>query len=234
MPQSTTRGSSRRSRRASPTRTSCRRNTAGCRIHLRRALADRAGRPRGHRHRAGRTPPGRRPRAAASASPPHHQPGGQAGQSARPAPAADTGRKAWTTTAGDTIRLRFATATCAPCPVRDQCTRSTQYGRQLTVRPQDQDPFLERVRAEQSTDDWKQRYAARTRVERTVHQAVATAGDRRTRYTGLAKTHLAHILTPHQPDPPQRLVERRPSRPHPHLPEGQTRPRSMRSIGQQG
>ncbi|MFI7296458.1 hypothetical protein [Streptomyces sp. NPDC050121] len=34
----------------------------------------------------------------------------------------------------DAIRIHFATATCAPCPVRDQCTRSTQYGRQLTVR----------------------------------------------------------------------------------------------------
>ncbi|WP_235787260.1 IS1182 family transposase [Streptomyces mutabilis] len=95
----------------------------------------------------------------------------------------------------DAIRIRFATATCAPCPVRDQCTRSTQYGRQLTVRPQDQDAVLERVRAEQSTGEWKQRYAARAGVEGTIHQAVATAGVRRTRYVGLAKTHLAHVLT---------------------------------------
>ncbi|MFF4402961.1 transposase, partial [Streptomyces sp. NPDC001480] len=95
----------------------------------------------------------------------------------------------------DAIRIRFATATCAPCPVRDQCTRSTQYGRQLTVRPQEQDAVLERVRAEQSTDEWKARYAARAGAEGTIHQAVATAGVRRTRYVGLAKTRLAHILT---------------------------------------
>ncbi|MFI6006992.1 IS1182 family transposase [Streptomyces sp. NPDC051366] len=95
----------------------------------------------------------------------------------------------------DAIRIRFATATCAPCLARDQCTRSTQYGRQLTVRPQDQDAMLERVRAEQSTDEWKQRYAARAGVEGTIHQAVATAGARRTRYIGLPKTHLAHVLT---------------------------------------
>ncbi|WP_406409401.1 transposase [Streptomyces sp. NBC_01643] len=43
------------------------------------------------------------------------------------------------------IRIRFATETCASCPVRSQCTRSTQYGRQLTVRPQDQDALLEQV-----------------------------------------------------------------------------------------
>ncbi|WP_406500947.1 IS1182 family transposase [Streptomyces sp. NBC_01590] len=95
----------------------------------------------------------------------------------------------------DAIRIRFATTTCAPCPVRDQCTRSTKYGRQLTVRPQDQDAVLERVRAEQSTDEWKDRYAARAGVEGTIHQAVATAGARRTRYIGRAKTRLAHILT---------------------------------------
>jgi transposase len=95
----------------------------------------------------------------------------------------------------DAIRIRFATTTCAPCPVRDQCTRSTQYGRQLTVRPQEQDALLERVRAEQTTDAWKDRYAARAGVEGTIHQAVAVSGMRRTRYRGLAKTHLGHILT---------------------------------------
>ncbi|WP_055630695.1 IS1182 family transposase, partial [Streptomyces hirsutus] len=112
-----------------------------------------------------------------------------------------TGAKSRYWTAGldnndrDAIRIRFATATCAPCPVRDQCTRSTRYGRQLTVRPKEQDAVLERVRAEQSTDEWKDRYAARAGVEGTIHQAIATTGARRTRYTGLAKTHLAHVLT---------------------------------------
>lgn len=91
------------------------------------------------------------------------------------------------------VRIRFATQTCAPCPARSQCTRSTQYGRQLTVRPQDQDVLLERVRSEQATEDWKARYAARAGVEGTIHQAVAT-GARRTRYTSLAKTRLAHIF----------------------------------------
>ncbi|MEU5307101.1 transposase [Streptomyces noursei] len=112
-----------------------------------------------------------------------------------------TGAKSryWTTgvddNGRDAIRIRFATATCAPCPVRDHCTRSTQYGRQLTVCPQEQDAVRERVRAEQSTDEWKDRYAARAGVEGTIHQAIAAAGARRTRYVGLAKTHLAHIFT---------------------------------------
>jgi hypothetical protein len=93
------------------------------------------------------------------------------------------------------IRIRFATETCAPCPSRGQCTNSTRYGRQLTVRPQDQNAVLERVRAEQTTDEWKAVYAIRSGVEATIHQAVTAAGARRTRYTGLRKTALAHVLT---------------------------------------
>ncbi|MFJ1936741.1 IS1182 family transposase [Kitasatospora sp. NPDC088160] len=93
------------------------------------------------------------------------------------------------------IRIRFATETCAPCPLRDQCTSSTRYGRQLTVRPQEQDAVLERVRAEQATDEWKASYAARSGVEGTIHQAIAATGARRTHYIGLSKTRLAHVFT---------------------------------------
>ncbi len=93
------------------------------------------------------------------------------------------------------IRIRFATETCAPCPSRGQGTDSTHYGRQLTVRPQDQDVVLERVRAEQTTEERKAVYAIRSGVEGTSHQAVTAAGTRRTRYAGLRKTALAHILT---------------------------------------
>ncbi|MFE2492482.1 IS1182 family transposase [Streptomyces mirabilis] len=93
------------------------------------------------------------------------------------------------------IRIRFATETCAPCPSRGQCTNSTRYGRQLTVRPQDQDAVLEHVRAEQSTEEWKAVYAIRSGIEGTIHQAVTATGARRTRYAGLGKTALAHILT---------------------------------------
>lgn len=53
----------------------------------------------------------------------------------------------------------------------------------------------ERVRAEQTTEEWKAVYAIRSGVEGTIHQAVTAAGTRRTRYTGLRKTTLAHVLT---------------------------------------
>lgn len=93
------------------------------------------------------------------------------------------------------IRIRFATDTCAPCTLREKCTRSTQYGRQLTVRPKEQDAVLERVRAAQSSDQWKARYHVRAGIEGTIHQAVAVTGMRKTRYKSLPKTRLAHVFT---------------------------------------
>ena len=46
-----------------------------------------------------------------------------------------------------------------------------------------------------ATPPWKQRYAIRAGVEATIHQATATTGIRRSRYLGLPKTHLAHVIT---------------------------------------
>jgi hypothetical protein len=81
------------------------------------------------------------------------------------------------------------------CPVRPQCTRSTRTGRQLMLRPRDIHEAVEQTRTEQTTDEWKQRYAVRAGVEGTIHQAVTTTDIRRSRYLGLPKTHLAHVFT---------------------------------------
>jgi hypothetical protein len=62
------------------------------------------------------------------------------------------------------------------------------------LRPRHIHDTVEQARAEQATDEWKQRYATRAGVEGTIHQAVAVTGVRRCRYTGLPKTRLAHIL----------------------------------------
>jgi transposase len=94
----------------------------------------------------------------------------------------------------ESIVVRFPITSCQPCRVRPQCTASTRTGRQLMLRPHDIHHAVERTRTEQTTDDWKQRYATRAGVEGTIHQAVATTGVRRCRYTGLPKTRLAHIF----------------------------------------
>ncbi|MGW3829401.1 IS1182 family transposase [Streptomyces sp. NPDC005071] len=94
------------------------------------------------------------------------------------------------------VRVHFAHADCAPCPLRSRCTKAAngKWGRSLTLLPREQQQVLEQRRAEQQTDAWKQRYDIRAGVESTISQAVRRTGIRRTRYTGLPKTHLGNVL----------------------------------------
>jgi transposase len=97
----------------------------------------------------------------------------------------------------DAIVIKFAADTCRPCPVREQCTRSTlssRIGRQLTVPPREIHAAQQAARAEQNTDDWQARYAARAGVEGTIAQGVAVTGMRHARYRGLPKTRLQHVF----------------------------------------
>ncbi|AUA16526.1 hypothetical protein CFP59_08717 [Streptomyces malaysiensis subsp. malaysiensis] len=81
------------------------------------------------------------------------------------------------------------------CSVRGQCTRSHQYGRQLTVRPQDQDAIVGTRTRRAGHGRGEGPLASRRGVEGTIHQAVSTTGARRTGHVGLAEIHLAHVLT---------------------------------------
>lgn len=94
----------------------------------------------------------------------------------------------------ESIVVRFPATACQSCPVRPQCTRSTRTGRQLMLRPKDIHDTVEHARTEQTTDEWKQRYATQAGVEGTIHQVVAVTGVRRCRYIGLPKTRLAHVF----------------------------------------
>lgn len=95
----------------------------------------------------------------------------------------------------DAIVIKFDTATCRPCPLRDQCTTATRGRRQLTVPPPEIHRVQTVVRAEQNTTNWQARYAVRAGAEGTMHQAVAATGARRARYRGLSKTHLQHVFS---------------------------------------
>jgi transposase len=95
----------------------------------------------------------------------------------------------------DAIVVRFARLTCAPCPVRDQCTTSTRQGRQLTIRPRHLHDTLRQARSDQDTKAWQADYALRAGVEGTISQAIAVTGIRRTRYRGRGKTHLEHVFS---------------------------------------
>lgn len=92
------------------------------------------------------------------------------------------------------IHVRFDKQACGACAVRSKCTRSKDRPRALKFQPQAQQTALQAARQYQSTDEFKQRYARRAGIEGTVSQATSF-GLRRSRYTGLAKTHLQNVLT---------------------------------------
>jgi transposase len=90
------------------------------------------------------------------------------------------------------IHVLFPTAICRTCSARDLCTRSKQ-GRSMQLRPQEQHEALQRVRAEQNSAEFKERYRPRLGIEGTISQAVRAFELCETRYRGLAKTHLQAV-----------------------------------------
>jgi transposase len=93
------------------------------------------------------------------------------------------------------IVVRFSPIDCHPCSLRARCTRSKKGAREITLLSKQAHQALELARQYQKTDEFTQRYAARAGIEGTLSQAISTLGLRRSRYIGLAKTHLQHILT---------------------------------------
>lgn len=95
----------------------------------------------------------------------------------------------------EVVNIRFARPDCLACPVRDQCTHSPTQSRTLTVRPQEQHEALQAARQRQTTDEFQTTYATRAGIEGTISQGVRIGDLRRSRYIGLAKTHLQHLVT---------------------------------------
>ncbi|MFE3003458.1 transposase [Nocardia sp. NPDC059246] len=83
---------------------------------------------------------------------------------------------------------------CQSCPAREQCTRSAA-GQRLTLQQRAQHQALQIGRTEQTTEQWQQRYQHRAGVEGTIAQGIRSCGLRRSRYRGLPKTRLQHLLT---------------------------------------
>lgn len=91
--------------------------------------------------------------------------------------------------------VRFRRTDCRLCDARPLCTRSVGEPRQLTLRPQADHEALLAVRRRQKTPEWQQSYARRAGIEGTLSQGIRAFELRQTRYIGLKKTQLQHILT---------------------------------------
>jgi transposase len=92
------------------------------------------------------------------------------------------------------INVRFPEAACRTCPQHALCTKSVG-ARHLTLRPRPQHEVLQAARLMQQTPEFQARYARRAGIEGTFSQADRHCELRRSRYIGLAKTHLQHLLT---------------------------------------
>src|SRR5688572_5933570 len=92
------------------------------------------------------------------------------------------------------IRIRFDGPTCRACPARPACTTAKGAPRQLTVRPQVHHEAIQAARQQQEMPAFKARYALRAGAESSLSQGTRRIDLRRSRYIGLARTHLQQLL----------------------------------------
>jgi transposase len=95
------------------------------------------------------------------------------------------------------IKVKFSTKDCRPCPTLALCVRSQKrYPRRtVTVRPRPQYQALQAARQREATEVFQAEYARRAGIEGTISRGVRSTRLRRTRYIGLARVRLGHILT---------------------------------------
>ena len=95
----------------------------------------------------------------------------------------------------DVIHIKFNPSDCLACPSREQCTKAKSGARMLTLHPDQQRAFaLQRARERQKTESFKEVYSRRAGIEGTIAQGVHGFDLRRSRYIGLKKTNLQHVI----------------------------------------
>jgi transposase len=93
-----------------------------------------------------------------------------------------------------TVRIAFSKPVCAACASRADCTRAASAPRALRLREREHHTTLQAARVRQQTDAFKKGYARRAGIEGTIAQGTRTGDLRRSRYIGLVKTRLMHLL----------------------------------------
>jgi len=95
----------------------------------------------------------------------------------------------------DYVQVRFSPADCKTCSSQLNCTRSIRGTRIVSFKPQAEYEALQAAHERQKTDEFKQTYKKRAGIEGTISQGTRAFNLRRSRYLGLAKTHLQHLAT---------------------------------------
>ncbi|MGW2826129.1 IS1182 family transposase [Streptomyces sp. NPDC001443] len=89
---------------------------------------------------------------------------------------------------------RFHPQQCNPCPDRSSCTRGTS-ARTVNFLPRHLHELQIRNRTEQQDLQRRRLYSIRSGIEGTICEFVNGHQARRSRYHGLRKTHIQHVLT---------------------------------------
>jgi transposase len=104
----------------------------------------------------------------------------------------------WSPTTGRTgqaqISVQFAATDCQDCALRARCVDSATRGRAMTLLPQAQHEALQAARERQQSEAYKATYAVRAGIEGTMSQGSRISDLHRSRYRGLSKTTLLHII----------------------------------------
>ena len=93
------------------------------------------------------------------------------------------------------ISVMFRKADCVACLARRLCTRADHRARHLKLQPRPEYEALKAARERLTSTEGRRLYARRAGIEGTLSQGVRAFGLRRSRYLGLAKTHLQHVAT---------------------------------------
>jgi transposase len=93
------------------------------------------------------------------------------------------------------VSVWFRKTDCAACTARPLCTRAEHQARHLKLQPRAEYEALRAARERLATKEGRRCYARRAGIEGTLSQGVRAFGLRRSRYRGLAKTHLQHVAT---------------------------------------
>lgn len=94
------------------------------------------------------------------------------------------------------VKVRFSQRDCASCPSRTKCVRS-EAGRARTLILPTKECYeaLQQTRTMLNSEEGRAEYRKRAGIEGTLSQGVRHCDLRHSRYRGLVKTHLQHIVT---------------------------------------
>ena len=93
------------------------------------------------------------------------------------------------------VHTGFAKRTCRACPTRALCTWAKTAPREMTFHQPGRPKAIQTARGRQDTLVWQALCGVRAGIEGCLSQGVRVCGLRRSRYVGLAKTHLQHVAT---------------------------------------